>query len=61
MKASFDRCATLREPSMEPGSSSGGSSGEEGEGEEQDSSESEGGIVWFSCGDSEVYHKIRIR
>ena len=56
MKASFDRCATLREPSMEPGSSSGGSSGEEGEGEEQDSSESEGGIVWFSCGDSEVYH-----
>ena len=40
LKASFDRCATMREPNVEPGASIGGSSEEEGEGEEQDSSES---------------------
>ena len=45
LKASFDGCATMREPSVEPGASNGGSSEEEGEGEEHDLSESEGGIV----------------
>ena len=45
LKASFDRCATMREPNVESGASIDGSSEEEDEGEEQDLSESEGGIV----------------
>ena len=53
LKASFDRCATMREPNVEPGASIGGSSEEEGEGEEQDSSESEGGIVWLKRSDTD--------
>ena len=53
LKASFDRCATMREPNVESGASIDGSSEEEDEGEEQDLSESEGGIVWLKRSDTD--------
>ena len=53
LKASFNRCATMREPNVESGASIDGSSEEEDEGEEQDLSESEGGIVWLKRSDTD--------